>query len=203
MPKGDRPVKARVASGDPCLGVSMSRGKGNDLAQEFSPPPAAIDGTDILAASKRKTRQGTKKKQLAVVKKTCIDAGCQNARCQVAPELHMLQTLQPASLSAIRADGWEEVEMAVDSGASETVVGEDMIVTANLKESEGSRRGIEYKVANGDSIPNLGEKKFKAWTREGVGRNITLALTGWWAQDTVWCSKQKAATSKMSPPSNA
>ena len=88
----------------------------------------------------------------------------------------MLQTLQPASLNAIRADGWEEVEMAVDSGASETVVGEDMIVTANLKESEGSRRGIEYKVANGDSIPNLGEKKFKAWTREGVGRNITAQV---------------------------
>ena len=53
----------------------------------------------------------------------------------------MLQTLQPAALNAIRADGWEEVEMTIDPGASETVVGEDMIVTASRKESEGSRMG--------------------------------------------------------------
>ena len=84
----------------------------------------------------------------------------------------MLEALQPASLNAIKSDGWEEVEMAVDSGASETVVGEDMVVTANLKESEGSRRGVEYKVANGESIPNLGEKVFAAVTKEGVSRNI-------------------------------
>ena len=84
----------------------------------------------------------------------------------------MLETLRPASLSAIKADGWEEVEMAVESGASETVVGEDMVVMANLRESEGSRRGVEYKVANGESIPNFGEKRFAAWTQEGVNRNI-------------------------------
>ena len=70
----------------------------------------------------------------------------------------MLQTLQPAALNAIRADGWEKVEMAVDSGASETVVGEDMIATAALKESEGSRRGIEYKVANGKAYPTLAKR---------------------------------------------
>ena len=68
----------------------------------------------------------------------------------------MLETLQPASLNAIKADGWEEFEMAVDSGASETVVGEEMVVTASMRESEGSRRGVESKVANGESIPNLG-----------------------------------------------
>ena len=65
----------------------------------------------------------------------------------------MLETLHPASLNAIKADGWEEFEMAVDSGASETVVGEEMVVTASMHESEGSRRGVEYKVANGESIP--------------------------------------------------
>ena len=88
----------------------------------------------------------------------------------------MLQTLQPVSLNTISADGYEEIEMAVDSGASETVVNEDMLPTVSLKESEGSRKGIEYKVANGESIPNLGEKRFKAWSREGVGRNITAQV---------------------------
>ena len=88
----------------------------------------------------------------------------------------MLQTMQPASLNAIRSDGWEEVLMAVDSGASETVIGEDMAVSAVLKESEGSRRGVEYKVANGDSIPNLGEKKFQAETQEGIRKGITAQV---------------------------
>ena len=103
----------------------------------------------------------------------------------------MLQTMQPASLNAIRSDGWEEVEMTVDSGASETVVGEDMIVTANLKESEGSRRGIEYKVANGESIPQLGRKEIpsrdtrrsqKEYHRAGVfcaARSSECKEDGW------------------------
>ena len=80
--------------------------------------------------------------------------------------------MMPASLNAVRADGWEEVEMAADSGASETVIGEDMVATATLKESEGSRRGVEYKVANGESLPNLGEKRFSAVTGEGINRKI-------------------------------
>ena len=88
----------------------------------------------------------------------------------------MLQTIQPASLNAVRSDGWEEVLMAVDSGASETVIGEDMAVSAVLKESEGSRRGFEYKVANGESIPNLGEKKFQAETQEGIKKGITAQV---------------------------
>ena len=36
--------------------------------------------------------------------------------------------------TTIRYDGWEEVEVAVDSGASETVVSEDMVQSADLKE---------------------------------------------------------------------
>ena len=78
----------------------------------------------------------------------------------------------PASLNAVRADGWESIEMAVDSGASETVIGEDMVPTATLMESEGSRRGVEYKVANGESLPNLGEKRFEAVTGEHANRKI-------------------------------
>ena len=121
-------------------------------------------GADLVAVARRRERQGTKKSQLAMVKRTCQDACC--------GRLSILETSRPASLNAIKADGWEEVEMAVDSGASETVVGEDMVVTANLHESEGSRRGVEYKVANGESIPNLGETMFVAWTQEGANRNI-------------------------------
>ena len=86
--------------------------------------------------------------------------------------MNLLQTVQPQGLNAIQDGGWEEVEMAVDSGASETVINEDMVMSAELREGAASRRGMVYQVANGEKIPNLGEKKFSAWTEEGVSRNI-------------------------------
>ena len=39
-----------------------------------------------------------------------------------------------------------------------------------LQESEASRRGVEYGVANMETIPNLGEKKFAVLTKEGTLR---------------------------------
>ena len=105
-------------------------------------------------------------------KKECTDSCCQPSGDQKSFRLNMLETLVPPHLNTVKVDGWEQFEMAVDSGASETVIGEDMVVTAELKESEGSRNGVEYKVANGDSIPNLGEKRFSAYTQENVGRNF-------------------------------
>ena len=46
--------------------------------------------------------------------------------------------------------------MAVDSGASETVVGPDMICSADIKEGTACKRGVVYEVANGVMIENLG-----------------------------------------------
>ena len=49
--------------------------------------------------------------------------------------------------------------MAVDSGATETVVGEDMLQSVETKEGEASKKGVQYEVASGTLIPNLGENK--------------------------------------------
>ena len=62
---------------------------------------------------------------------------------------------------------WEEIEMAVDSGATETVVSEDMIKAVETKPGEAMKRGVRYEVASGDLIPNLGEKSFTAVGEEG------------------------------------
>ena len=115
--------------------------------------------------ARRKVRQGQRKQEIKLQKKNCKTSCCTGA-------LNSLQTLLPHGLNTIRDDGWEEVEMAVDSGASETVISEEMVQSADLKEGTTSRRGVEYQVANGERIPNLGEKKFSAWTEEGVSRNI-------------------------------
>ena len=48
----------------------------------------------------------------------------------------------------------------VDSGASETVVNEDMIQSVETKEGKAYKNGVCYEVANGIRIPNLGEKRF-------------------------------------------
>ena len=50
------------------------------------------------------------------------------------------------------------MEMTVDSGASETVINEDMILSAELREGAASRRGVEYQVANGEKIPIWGKR---------------------------------------------
>ena len=60
----------------------------------------------------------------------------------------------------------------MDSGASETVVSDEMLPTVATEEGDAARRGVEYEVANGVCIPNLGEKKFIAATETGMLRRM-------------------------------
>ena len=71
---------------------------------------------------------------------------------------------------------WQEIEMAVDSGATETVMGEEMLPEIEIKPGLASKRGVKYEVANGTRIPNLGERKFIAHSEEGAARNITAQV---------------------------
>ena len=52
---------------------------------------------------------------------------------------------------------WKEVEVTVDSGACETVMPKDECNHIAITESDASRRDVEYEVANGNAIPNLGQ----------------------------------------------
>ena len=67
---------------------------------------------------------------------------------------------------------WEEIEMAVDSGASESVVSEDMLTGVETVEGFVQKKGVQYEVADGALIPNLGEKKFVVVSDAGVTRQI-------------------------------
>ena len=45
-----------------------------------------------------------------------------------------LQTIEPHRVNAVDVKGgWEEIKMAVDSGATETVMSEDMLTCAETK----------------------------------------------------------------------
>ena len=93
--------------------------------------------------------------------------------CERRKAIRTLVEITPVGVNAMEeAKEWEEVEMAVDSGATETVVGEDMIRGVETKPGEATRRGVQYEVASGELIPNLGEKNFLAYGEQGQIRAI-------------------------------
>jgi hypothetical protein len=95
----------------------------------------------------------------------------------VKETLKPLKVIEPEGVNELEDKGeWEEIEMAVDSGATETVVNEDDLPSIEVKAGAASRRGTEYEVANGVRIPNLGEKKFVAYTEEGSMRSLTAQV---------------------------
>ena len=61
-------------------------------------------------------------------------------------------------------------------GASEMVVGPDMIYSAEIREGEASKRGVVYEVANVIRIENLGEKRSVGTSEEGASRQITAQV---------------------------
>ena len=69
--------------------------------------------------------------------------------------LRMLMTIGPNSLNYVRADGWEEIELAVDSGDSETVAGPDMAQSAVMQEGDAFKEKRVYELADGVTTPNL------------------------------------------------
>ena len=92
-------------------------------------------------------------------------------------KVRLLQSIEPEGIKAIGSNHeWEMVDLAVDSGATETVVNEQMLESVEIKEGPASRRGVEYEVANGVRIPNLGEKRFMGVSEEGTTRQITAQV---------------------------
>ena len=62
--------------------------------------------------------------------------------------------------------------MVVDSCASELVVSDEMLTRVTTVEGEAMKKGVQYEVADGTLIPNLGEKKFIVVSDNGVARQM-------------------------------
>ena len=82
-----------------------------------------------------------------------------------------------ASLSPMTSpeDEWYEVELTADTGACDTVVPKLICPGIPITPSVQSLRGMEYVVATGQSIPNLGEKRCKMWAEGIPGPQSRLA----------------------------
>ena len=64
----------------------------------------------------------------------------------------------PPGIKATQTQGqWEVIDPAVDSGATETVVGIGSLQSVQTKAHPANKRGTEYDVANGEKIPSFGE----------------------------------------------
>ena len=63
-----------------------------------------------------------------------------------------------------RPDEWIVLEVTVDSGACISVMPIGSCEGIDIIENELSRNGAEYEVANGATIPNLGERRCEVMT---------------------------------------
>ena len=74
-------------------------------------------------------------------------------------------------------DGWIEVELTADTGACDTVMPRAMAQCIPIQPSLQSLSSMMYEVADGNEIPNLGERRCVMWTEgASVGRKINLQV---------------------------
>ena len=79
---------------------------------------------------------------------------------------------RPQCLSPLLSGAWEYFEAILDSGATVTVVPPHLAKEYEILEGEASKAGVKYDIANGEEIPNLGEKLMPIMTSEGTTRGL-------------------------------
>ncbi len=73
--------------------------------------------------------------------------------------------------------GWIKISPTVDSGADEHVIPVGSFEGVKLQESEGSKAGRRYVTANGQNVPNTGEKVVPMMTNEGLPLRVAWQVT--------------------------
>ena len=129
---------------------------------------------------------------------------------QKAGEVLALKTIEPYGLNAVDVKGeWEVVKMAVDSGATETAMGEDMLEGTETRIGAAARRGVEYEIANGVTTPTWERRVSSSkWQKAPKGRSphkyakSTKDCSLWSKLSMPWIqrhSTEMVATSKTTP----
>ena len=79
--------------------------------------------------------------------------------------------------SNVSSDGWVQVKLCADTGACDTVMPRIECAHIPIVPSLQSIQGLEYEVADGHEIPNLGERQCIMWTEgASTGRRINLQV---------------------------
>ena len=93
----------------------------------------------------------------------------------VWPGLRVLTEKRPHSLMPLAGandGGWEHFEAILDSGATVIVIPPHVGREYEVVPGAASKAGVKYEVANGEEIPNLGEKLLPVVTDEGSWRGM-------------------------------
>ena len=91
--------------------------------------------------------------------------------------ISILGATTPTGMNKITEGEYEEIEMAVDSGAGEMVMNEEMVGCVGIVGGETQRRGVQYEVANGTLLPNMGETRFEAMAEDVVVKKMVARVT--------------------------
>ena len=79
--------------------------------------------------------------------------------------ISMLQEVPRSGISAVqRKDEWVLLEVTVDSGACVTVMPSGLCPGISIIDNDLSKNGVEYEVANGESIGNMCERRCQVMT---------------------------------------
>ena len=70
------------------------------------------------------------------------------------------------------SEEWEFVEFILDSGATAPVIPPNVGKAYAIQPGDASRAAVTYEFANGEEIPNLGEKLMPVVTAEGTWRGL-------------------------------
>ena len=95
------------------------------------------------------------------------------AEADEQPELMPLQEGRPFKPEY---SGYSRVQVAIDSGVAASVMPEGLLSGHTVLPSDGSKRGVQYLVADGGRIPNLGEVHLGFLTKEKHKCRITFQV---------------------------
>ena len=68
---------------------------------------------------------------------------------------------------------WVLVDVIADSGACETVMPKGLCSNIQFRESAASKAGVEYEVASGNLVSNLGERHCEIF-HDGAGSSMMM-----------------------------
>ena len=71
---------------------------------------------------------------------------------------------------------WEEIKLAADNGATDTVIFPGDLPCIELREGAPYKRGVEYEMANSSLCPNLGGKQFVGVTLKGKPQSVVAQV---------------------------
>ena len=94
---------------------------------------------------------------------------------------HMLKVfsekrLTGALMPLCSSTEWEYVEAVLDSGATVTVIPAHVGQGYEIVPSAASKAGVMYEIANGEEIPNLGEKLMAIVTDDGAWKGLVAQV---------------------------